>query len=299
MRAVLRHELHPVAAGEKPGAVIEKRVLSDLFGRPPAELLFYQGAAPALRLNPLDLPTLIGSERVGREDRLFLEALEGSPPGFSSVLKELGLGIAALELSSHAWFQGLTRGERKQFGPLEFFGPGPFRRGFRSHYPRYLAVLICRRQSPGTRSRLARIGWVLAALERLVRRDPACLCHLDLSGKNLIRSGERLSLIDWGQVSLGRPGFDVATALAQLARRRADKSYARGRRALLRPYARRLKAEAPELLPASRRGRAFYFGCALLFHMAHRPPLPNAPWLLDCIEAELARAGAFDRTRQA
>lgn len=285
--AVLRHRLAEGAlGGPGPGWVIEKRLRPGPLRRASPELLFYREIAPHLRLEPLGLPRLLLVERVAGEERLLLGAVEGTAPSLGSAVRELGAGIAALEASSGGWLAGLAPAARRRLAPLDFFGPGG-RRGFRGHYLLYLGRLLRRRRVKA--ARLSRIGRRLAALERRLRQAPPCLCHLDPSGKNLIRGPEGLTLIDWGQLALGRPGFDLGAVLAQLARRWGRAGYRDLRGRLFAAYEERLDAAAPELLPAARDGAAFYLGCALLFHLSQ--PRAIEPWrvarLLECLEQEL------------
>lgn len=285
--AVLRHRLPEGLPGDPgPGWVIEKRLRPGPRRSPSAELLFYSEIAPRLELAPLRLPRLLRAERGAGEERLLLQGVEGAAPRFGKTMREFGAGIAALEASSAAWFAALEPAERRRFARLAFFGPGA-RRGFRGHYLLYLGRLLrWRRAAPG---RLSRIGRRLAALERRLRREPPCLCHLDPSSKNLIQGPEGLTLIDWGHVALGCPGFDLGAVLAHLARRWGARGYQERRGLLLAAYEARLPAAVPERLAAAREGAGFYLGCTLLFHLAQ--PAPIEPWrvarLIDCLEEEL------------
>jgi len=285
--AVLRHRLAEGAAGAAgTGWVIEKRLRPGPLRRTSAELLFYTEIAPHLRLEPLHLPRLLLVERRAGEERLLLEAVEGTAPRLGSAMRELGAGIAALETSSSGWLAGLSSSARRRLAPLDFFGPAG-RRGFRGHYLLYLGRLLRRRRAKA--ARLSRIGRRLAALERSLRQAPSCLCHLDPSGKNLIRGADGLTLIDWGQAVLGRPGFDLGAVLAQLARRWGRPGYRDLRGRLLAAHEERLAAAAPALLPVAREGGAFYLGCALLFHLSQPGTIDprRAAWLFECLEEEL------------
>lgn len=284
---VLRHRLaEGLPGGPGPGWVIEKRLRPGPLRHTSAELLFYTEIAPHLRVEPLRLPRLLLVERAAGEERLLLESAEGAAPRLGSVMRELGAGIAALEASSSGWLAGLSSSSRRRLAPLDFFGPAG-RRGFRGHYLLYLGRLLRRRRAKA--ARLSRIGRRLAALERSLRQAPPCLCHLDPSGKNLIRGAEGLTLIDWGQAVLGRPGFDLGAVLAQLARRWRRPGYRDLRGRLLAAHEARLAVAAPDLLPAAREGRAFYPGCALLFHLSQPGAIDprRAAWLFECLEGEL------------
>jgi len=290
VQAVVRHRrLQPAGAGAQ--WLVEKRLSAPRFAPPARELLFYSRIAPFVRLKPLDLPRVHYAGRLGRADYLLLEWLEGAPPRLWNELPRIARGIATLEASSSRWFRALPEPEQASLAPLNFFRGWWQRGGFRHAYVFYLPRMMLRPGlAGGQRRRLLRLGRQLLRLEREVRRDPPCVCHLDLSGKNLILSEERLAVIDWGEACLGRPGFDVGGLLALLARRSQQRQHERVRARLLKVYEAALEKRAPELLPASRRGRAYYMACSLLFYLARGEHAERDDWLLERIEGALEAA---------
>ena len=290
VQAVVRHRRTEAEAAESPW-LVEKRLSAERFGPPARELTFYSRIAPFIRLQPLDLPRLYYAGRVGREDYLLLEWLEGEPPRLWNELQRVARGIASLEISSSRWIAGLSSPERRQLAPLEFFRGWWQRGGFRYAYANYLLRLVVGgRRSLAQRLRLLRLGRRLAQLERQVRQDPPCVCHLDLSAKNLILSEDRLAVIDWGEACIGRPGFDVGALLALLARRSKQRQHARVRARLLKVHQAALEKRGPELLPAARRGRAYYMACSLLFYLSRGEHAERDDWLIERIEQEVEAA---------
>lgn len=290
VEAVIRHRRLEPVDGEAQW-LVEKRLTASRFGPPARELFFYSRIAPFIRLKPLDLPRLYYAGRVGRADYLLLEWLEGDTPRLSKELQRLGRGIATLEASSSRWLASLPREERTRLEPLNFFRSWWQRGGFRYAYVLYLPRTMLRRGLlMSQRRRFFRVAKLLFRLERRVRRDPACVCHLDLSGKNLILGEDRLSVIDWGEACLGRPGFDVGALLALLARRSPQRHHERARGRLLKTHEAALVKRAPELLAAARRGRAYYMACSLLFYLARGEHAERDVWLLELIEEDLEAA---------
>lgn len=295
VKAVLRHQLATAGGAEGapdpvPDFVVEKRLRVGICGSPAREVTFYNRVAPYIDLAPLDMPRLLYSGRFGREDRLIMEGVAGEVPGLGRVLGPLSKGIVALEASSSRWLGGLSSGEREVLGPMEYFAAPGRRGGFRQGF-RLNALHLGTLRGVGwiEMKRLFAIRRTLSALERQVQADAPCICHLDLSGKNLIQSGKRLTLIDWGEASIGRAGFDVGCILAQFARRHDASAYQKRRSKLLTAYSKRMTAIAPELQDAAARGRVYYLGCTLLFHLRHNPQESSRDELLRCIEEELAQ----------
>ena len=287
VQAVVRHRRAEAGDGKAPW-LVEKRLSAPRFAPPARELLFYSRIAPFIRPKPLYLPRVYYAGRVGQADYLLLEWLEGKQPSLWNELPRVGRGIAALEASSSRWFAALTDTERKTLAPLNFFRSWGQRGGFRHAYGLYLPRLMLRNLAMSRR--LLRLGGLLLRLERQVRRDPPCVCHLDLSAKNLILSEDRLAVIDWGEACLGRPGFDVGALLALLARRSRQRQHQRVRARLLKVHEAALEKRAPELLVPARRGRAYYMACSLLFYLSRGEHAERDDWLIERIEEEVEAA---------
>ncbi|HLW28066.1 MAG TPA: hypothetical protein VKY54_10050, partial [Kiloniellales bacterium] len=171
VQAVVRHRRADVAEGEAQW-LVEKRLSAARFAPPAREVFFYSRIAPHIRLRPLDLPRLYYAGRIGQEDYLLLEWLDGKQPSLSNELQRVGRGVASLEISSSNWFAGLGDRERRSLESLNFFRGWWQRGGFRYAYAHYLLRLVLGgKRSASERLRLLKLGRRLLRLERLVRQD--------------------------------------------------------------------------------------------------------------------------------
>lgn len=132
---------------------------------------------------------------------------------------EVARGIAEIEHLSHAHVA--KRQDKAFVWQLDFFQPWFLPR------PRYnvrlalwkLDRLAKRHPQADTLARRfhATIP-ALAGFESALREAPRCFSHLDYLRKNLMRSGGRLHLLDWGEARVGRIGFDAGAYLHALLR---------------------------------------------------------------------------------
>ncbi|WP_110687157.1 phosphotransferase [Salinicola aestuarinus] len=215
----VRH--HTLARHESSATweVVEKSLRKPLLYRS-REARFYRHYAMLASCRKISYPTLLKVVETPRHSAVYSEFIDGVRPVRGKLLQDAAAGIAELEAVSSRYIASPPPGSGLDFWLMDFFR-WPYLRHTRLNFQRFIGNLELADISPATRQRLSSQLRILApALQRRLRRatrSRRCISHLDYAAKNmLVDDDQRLYLLDWSEVKVGRLGFDGGDFLAKL-----------------------------------------------------------------------------------
>ncbi|WP_110665611.1 phosphotransferase [Salinicola halophilus] len=198
--------------------VVEKSLRKPLLYRS-REARFYRHYAMLTTCRRIAYPALLGVTETPRRSSIYSEYIAGKRPVREKLLHDAAGGIAELEAVSARYIAAGTASARLDFWLMDFFR-WPYLRHTRLNFQRFLVNLEIPEIASETRERLLpplkALGPRLKARLRAAKETPRCVCHLDYAAKNMLVDGDRLYLLDWSEVKIGRIGFDGADLLAKL-----------------------------------------------------------------------------------
>lgn len=212
-------------------------------------------------------PACLGVIETPTQSLIFTEFVRGKPPRMQAIAKQLALGIAELEERSHRYLRNQPWHKAPLFWSMDFFRPWFLLRP-RFNFARCLPELQRLADSDERFSGLvdAFKGFepLLAQLAAAARKSPRCISHMDYLRKNLFVDQDRLQLIDWSEVKIGRVGFDGGAYLGSLFRRKDMPVFLAARTQFLEAYRTALPAhfDGDEAL----RNLNYMFLLTALFH---------------------------------
>lgn len=200
--------------------IVEKSLRKPLFYKS-REARFYRYYAMLAACRRMAYPALLDVVETPLSSKIYSEYIEGTQPVRASVLRDAAEGIAELEAVSARYIASRPPSLK---APLDFwlmdFFRWPYMRHTRLNFQRFLGNLDPLPISDTTRDSLVRRlralrPWLTSQAGR-ARRTRRCISHLDYAAKNMLVDGERLYLLDWSEVKVGRIGFDGGDYLGKL-----------------------------------------------------------------------------------
>lgn len=169
-----------------------------------------------------DHPLCYGVIETPWESLIFTSFVSGRGPRMHAITGELALGIAELEDISQRQLAQCAVGERPLLWSMDFYRPWFMLRP-RFNFARCLRYLHELERTDarfvGLAAQFEAFKPLMAQQAKLARRSPRCISHMDYLRKNLFANKNRLLLIDWSEVKIGRVGFDAGAYLSSLFRR--------------------------------------------------------------------------------
>lgn len=169
-----------------------------------------------------DHPQCYGVIETPWESLIFTSFVNGRGPRMHAITGELARGIAELEAISEQQLAQCRLAERPLLWSMDFYRPWFLLRP-RFNFARCVRCLFELERSDarfaGLAAQFKALRPQMAQQARLARSSPRCISHMDYLRKNLFVNKNRLLLIDWSEVKIGRVGFDAGAYLSSLFRR--------------------------------------------------------------------------------